>query len=66
MLMMKQHFEKEYGVRKSSISEMQNGLTKRRKCYLKNNTVKITKVDVKRKLTLEDLFISESCIEIKI
>ena len=37
MLKMQQHFGKEYGVQKSSISRMQNGLTKqKRRCHLKN------------------------------
>ena len=37
MLKMQQHFGKEYGVQKSRISGMQNGLTKqKRKCHLKN------------------------------
>ena len=37
MLKMQQHFGKEYGVQKSSISGMQNGLTKqKRRCHLKN------------------------------
>ena len=31
MLKMKQHFGKEYGVQKSSISGMQNGLTNHKK-----------------------------------
>ena len=38
MLKMQQHFGKEYGVRKSSISEMQNGVRKpKRRCHLKRN-----------------------------
>ena len=37
MLKKQQHFEKEYGVQKSSISEMQDGLAKQKKrCHLKN------------------------------
>ena len=47
---MQQYFGKEYGVQESCISGMQNGLTKqKRRCHLKNNTVKVTKDDVKRK-----------------
>ena len=37
MLKTQQHFGKEYGVQKSSISKMPNGLTKqKRRCHLKN------------------------------
>ena len=37
MLKMQQHSWKEYGVQKSSLSRMENGLTKqKRKCHLKN------------------------------
>ena len=44
-------FAKEYRVQKSSISRMQNGLTKQKKMpFEKQNTVEITKDDVKRKL----------------
>ena len=36
-LKVQQHFGKEYGVQKSIISQMQNGLTKqKRRCHLKN------------------------------
>ena len=37
MLKIRQHFGKQYGVQKSSISRKQNGLTKQKRgCHLKN------------------------------
>ena len=50
MLKIQQHFRKECGVEKLSISGMQNGLIKQKMPSEKQNTVKITKHDVKRKL----------------